>query len=79
MTELAASRRHLSQHPATAPHDEFDDITSASVFSDSEARLCKGILFHYRGGISQAVGQCRLGVDHCENFLNPLVNDLLQA
>lgn len=47
------------------------DISCAYVFEDNESQVCQGILFEYDNGGSQAVGQCRIGVDLTRKYVLP--------
>ncbi|KUI63587.1 hypothetical protein VM1G_10402 [Cytospora mali] len=48
-----------------------NEIYCAYVFEDEGNGLCRGILFEYISGGSQAVGQCRLGVDLRRKYILP--------
>lgn len=47
------------------------NISCAYVFEDKDNQLCCGILLEYSNGGSQAVGQCRIGVDLSRKYVLP--------
>ena len=69
------------QTPAPSQHDhnDFDqlssaplkDVTRISVFNDKKLGSCRAIMFDYQNGARRAVGNCRLGVDRVETYLDP--------
>lgn len=48
-----------------------NSISCAYVFEDEETQLCRGILLEYDNGGSQAVGQCRIGVNPSRKYVLP--------
>ena len=60
-------RMHLSSAPLR-------DVDSAQLFTgeDQGRTYCRGILFHYKWGGKQALGQCRINVDPCWAYRNPV-------
>jgi len=48
-----------------------EDVQSARVFYDQDARCCKGILFTYCHGGQQALGQCGINVFREETIIAP--------
>lgn len=47
------------------------NIILAKVYCREGQPRCKGLLFEYRNGAQQALGDCRFGVDPCRTYENP--------
>lgn len=48
-----------------------NNVYRAQVFYERGASACRGIVLEYRNGSKQALGQCKLGVDQSEEYLEP--------
>ncbi|KAI1381181.1 hypothetical protein F4677DRAFT_119051 [Hypoxylon crocopeplum] len=69
------------QHPPAGPLPRnmcvswatLDNVSYVQAFYQDDGYSCRGLLFTYDNGSQRAVGQCRLQVDNCRSYTNPLV------
>ncbi|KAJ9413749.1 hypothetical protein QL093DRAFT_2025241, partial [Fusarium oxysporum] len=46
------------------------EVTRIQVMEDEELGFCKAILLGYSNGARRALGNCRLGIDRADSYLN---------
>lgn len=58
----------LGWHSSWAP---LEHVSKVHVFYCDDGLSCRGLLFTYESGAQRALGQCRLQVDKCREYLSP--------